>query len=249
MLIDSERRAPHLAPPEVRWRREHGSGSRTIPKGFLQHRHVIPGHLLDCFEDIMELQATFLSKDLCPINFFHVDNMQASIESRLAYQGSACKALGPITECCRLAAYLTCFLSFTETWNNLLIPCRLSDRLRALLDNSLEHSAWAQHRALQTWLLLVGSRTATMDRGYVKGLKGRWSELLKRFTKYCSNLPKSEMNNEVLNSALEDFIYCDAWLRTPREIREWFDLELSFHLRCHSEVEEDRSEVLPFNQI
>lgn len=236
MLIDSKRRVPHLAPPDVRWRRKHGSGPRTIPRGFLHHRDVIPGHLLDCFEDIMELQATCLSNDLRPINFFNVDNMQASIESRLACEGSACRALGPIAECCRLAAYLTCFLSFTETWNNLLIPCKISDKFRVLLDNSLEQSTWAQHRALQVWLLLVGSCTATMDRGYVKGLKARWNELLKRFTKYCSNLPKSEMNNEVLVSALEDFIYCGDWLRKRREMREWFVLELTFDLQCLSEV-------------
>ena len=249
MLIDSEQRDLHLAPLEVRWRRERGPGPRTIPRGFLQHRDVVPDHLLDCFEDIVELQAAFLNSDVRPINFFNVDNMQASIESRLAYQGSTCKALGPIAECCRLAAYLTCFLSYTETWDNLLIPCRLSDRLRALLDYSLEQSAWVQHRALQAWLLLVGSCTATMDRGYVEGLKERWNELLKRFTKYCSNLPKSEMNTGILTSALEAFIYCNDWLRKRRDIRGWLDLELTLDLRYLSEADEARFKALPPIQI
>jgi len=230
LLFDNKQFTPRLASLQVRWRREGQQGHRTTPKGFLEHQDVIPQDMLDCIEDIVELQEILLNNSDRPVDFFKVDNMQASIESRLASQGPAANALSPIAECCRLAAFMTCFLTCTETWGNALVPCKLSDKLHGLLYNSLESPVWVHHRALQIWLLLVGSCTASLDRGHVEGLRGKWNETLARFTRYSFSLPELEMN-DALTSALEDFIYCGDWLRKRQEQREWFALEMALDLR------------------
>ncbi|KAK5070682.1 hypothetical protein LTR24_010618 [Lithohypha guttulata] len=230
MILRGDAFTPRLAPHQVQWRREGHRGHRTTPKGFLVHRDVLPHGLLDCIEDIVELQEILLNNSDRPVDFFKVDNMQASVESRLASQGPVANAQSPIAECCRLAAFMVCFLTCTETWNNVLVPCKLSDKLQGLVFNSLEDPVWVQHRALQIWLLLVGSCTASLDRGHVEGMKKKWNETLARFTRYLFKFPELDMNNEALTSALEDFIYCRDWLRKRQEVREWFVLETALDL-------------------
>ncbi|KAK5949527.1 hypothetical protein OHC33_009520 [Knufia fluminis] len=237
LLFDSKHFTPRLAPLPVQWRREGPQGHRRTPKGFLEHRDVISHGLLDCIEDIVELQEIILSNSDRAVDFFKVDNMQASIESRLAYQCPTANALSLTAECCRLAAFITCFLSFTETWDNVLVPCKLSDKLHVLLYNSLEDPVWVQHRALQIWLLLVGSCTASLDHGHVEGLKGKWDETLDRFTKYSVKLLEPDMNKEALISALQDFIYCGDWLRKRQEVRGWVVLEMALGLQRPSELQ------------
>lgn len=76
---------------------------------------MLSDELLNCIQDIVELQQIVLRMKHSSIDRLELSNRQASIESRLEFEGRACKTLGPVAECCCVAALITCWLSFTET--------------------------------------------------------------------------------------------------------------------------------------
>ena len=117
--------------PPVQLQREDDARPRipTLPVGFFKHREVLSEELLNCLQDIVDLQATFVKMKSSAFDTGKLCGMQASIESRLGCEGPICKKVGPTAGCCRLAAFITCFLSFTDIWANFLIPCKLSDML------------------------------------------------------------------------------------------------------------------------
>ena len=224
MLIHSKRRLSHLALPQVCWRREIlPKMAKRIPIGFAMHRKVLPDDLMDCIEDIVELQS---QTNHYASNDFHIDDMQASIESRLAFQGRACRTFGVVAECCRLAAYICCYVSFMETWANSFIPSRLSAMLLKLLSNSLGTSVWSLRHNLLLWLAFVGSRIADIDKGHVDDLRAQYGRLLVRIREEASSWQGVGTCGNPLRSALRDFVYCRNWLPWRMNTREWFVLEM-----------------------
>jgi hypothetical protein len=228
LLIKSKRYESYSNLPQVRWPREElPYFPPRLPKGLTKHREVLPTELLNCIEDIMTLQATVSRMRTTALNRLELSNMQASIESRLASGEHACQTLGPVAECCRLAALIVCFMSFTDTWANALVPCRLAAMLQICVDDSLKSSDWSQRRTLQVWILLVGSCVTLVDNSHVDGLTQKWHESLVRFVGYYEELMQDECNLDSadVQSLLEDYVYCDRLVQQRLSIRGWPELE------------------------
>lgn len=224
LLIHSERSKFEFTCTQILWRRQiFPCASVLLPRGFVQHQDMITNEVLDCIQDIAELQHTVQMMKQSSIDRMELSNMQASIESRLASQEASCEALGPVAECCRIAALITCFISFIETWSNPLVPCRLSDMLRVRLHESISDTAWLERRNLQLWLFLTGSYVTVLNSGFVDDLPQKWSALL---AVLGIELVQSHYNATNMRSALDDFVYCNNLLQRRFEVTAWLDLEL-----------------------
>jgi hypothetical protein len=218
--MDSDRHETHLNLVQVQWRREQALPHRQFPDppyGFLQALDVLPGDLIDCIKDITELQFTVQSTKDQLAQRVLLSNMQASVESRLA----TCASDSPsaITQCCSLALLIISFFSFTDTWGNALIPCRLSDKLRAALQDSITSSEWSDHRSLQMWCFLVGSIVSPLNEGYVESLCQRWNELSEMVRELGVASSKS------ITSAFQDFFYIESLMNERLNVPAWAKLE------------------------
>jgi hypothetical protein len=232
-VLGCKRHMFHLdLPQQVSWQREERSQFRfSLPVGFARYSHTLPGELLDCILDIIELQTTLFARNVPQASqtskFHELDAMQASIESRLVSQIHACRQYGIIAEACRLAVYMCCYCSWTETWNDMLIPCRLAEMLLDLLEPTILlypqqlTATWLHHVDILLWLLLVCSSVAMSERGDQLGLKSRQSCLISSVASLVDNLRDyCGMNlRQALQDGLADFIYADVWLRQRLSIK------------------------------
>ena len=114
-----------------------------------------------------------------------IDNMLASIESRLSITVDDRVSQGNAVERVRLAVLITCFLSSNEVWKNSLIPCRLSKLLVNCLSDSIDSPEWQFRRDLQVWCILVGSVVTTIQPCVVEGLSLAWEVLLKSLRSFA----------------------------------------------------------------
>lgn len=242
IVMDSKRQMSHLdLPKRVSWQREERQQFwHLLPVGFARHKYTLPYELLACIVDIVELQATLFARNVPQtrrISKFHeLDAMQASIESRLEFQVQECRQHGVVAEAIRLAVYMCCYCSWTETWNDSLIPCRLAEMLLDLLEPTILlypqqlTTTWLQHVDILLWLLLVGSNVAMSEWGDQLGLKSRQSHLIKSVASLSDILCNCYGMNlrQRLQDGLTDFIYADVWLRRRMYIKEWSELELFF---------------------
>lgn len=225
-MIQSDRCDTHLILPSFQWRREiQPQVHLSLPLGFAEHQEELSQTVRYCIQDILELQATVLEMKNTSIDRLRLSNMQASIESRLAFEEEACQTLGPVAECCRIALLITCYLSFTETWINPLIPCKLSALLWMRLHDAVDSSVWSQRRDLQTWLLLVGSYVTILNNGYVNGLAQKWDDLLTQVSHHFLPGQPLKTNRGHLHSALTGFIYTERLLNQRHSVRSWAHLE------------------------
>ena len=226
LLINSERKETHAAIVHVHWRREfQPCVLPLLPQGFARHRDILPSELVDCIEDIVELQDTTLKVVNSLVDRLTISDMQACIESRLAFASQACRDLGPVVECCRIATVMTCFLSFMDVWANALIPCKLSDLLRRRLEDSMTNAVWFQRRDLQVWLLLVGSGVTFLNQGHVHDLSQTWAVLLARFRLHCLSLPQLDLDRSCIHRALNDFIYFKDVQQRRLSVLGWSELD------------------------
>jgi hypothetical protein len=223
LLTNSKRHDINSTLGKVQWMRQLRPRAFSMPpKGFIQHQEVLPQELLSCIEDILELQSAIFLMKKSSINRIAISNMLADIESRLASESNT----GPVAECCRIAALITCFLSFTDTWANALIPCRLSDLLRMHLHDSIENPAWCKRKNLQLWFILVGSSATVLNNGCVENLERKWTDLSIDLQAHSSRSSQDEFNAACVGSALTDFIYCDYLLQQRLIVPAWSSLEL-----------------------
>lgn len=239
IVVGCKRQMSHLdLPQKISWQREESLHFwHLLPVGFSRHSHALPNDLLACIVDIVELQTTRNMPQTRQTPEFHkLDAMQASIESRLAFQVQKCRQHGVVAEAIRLAVFMCCYCSWTETWNDRLIPCRLAEMLLDLLEPTILlypqqlATTWLQHVDILLWLLLVGSNVVMSARGDQPGLKSRQSCLINSVTSLFDTLRKYDGMNlgQRLKDSLTDFIYADVWLRQRLYIKEWSELELLF---------------------
>ncbi|KAL7907749.1 hypothetical protein GGI35DRAFT_454717 [Trichoderma velutinum] len=140
VVVGSKRQMSHNdLPQKMSWQRERYSQLwHFLPAGFARCRPKLPCELLACIVDVAELQTTLLEKDLSQSprasKFHELDAMQASIESRLEYQAQECRQHGVVAEAIRLGIFMCCYCSWTDTWNDGLVPCRLAEMLLDLLE-------------------------------------------------------------------------------------------------------------------
>jgi hypothetical protein len=126
---------------------------------------VVSPELITVLEDINALCAILNSNCNCgdsQINEMHVDNAQASIESRLTNLLYEARLTGtdPVNESCIYAAYLCTYKLSTEMWEASLIPSFCSLQLLAILQKSEREQSWDVYQDLLLWLIFVGGAFA-----------------------------------------------------------------------------------------
>ena len=216
MLMGCERHVSHLIPSQrIYWQREHQPRrAQHLPIGFVRHRAVLPQSLLECISDTVEMQSLLHKKAAASMphhtKHFEIDDLQGSLESRLAQQGTECQAYGPLTEAVRLGVFLCVYCSWVETWNCFLVPCRLGEELQKLLlalVTSHEYEAdffWANHLDLITWLYLLLKCVLKLDGGRNADLQ------LKQ--QFLADYVRSSIEyQQAWRRAVSDFLYFERW--------------------------------------
>lgn len=126
VMTGSSRIVDHTTFAELRWRRDPFSPSFFIlPLGFREHSVSLGESFIEIIKDVFALQcirdsALFGNEDV--ISMAHIDNHQASIQSRLV----SLPNYSPISECCHLAAYLCSTMLRCKIWRTSTIPVRQS---------------------------------------------------------------------------------------------------------------------------
>ena len=163
----------HLEEPRFLYDRS----ERALPSGFEPIHELLPPELTEIIEDIQDLQETVESTESKTRKsrvLLMIDNMQASIESRLVCLVVQTRNMGPIVESCRLACYICCFITFAEIWNGSFILEEIANELAKVLLETQDDVCWDACRDLQLWLLCVGGVYAVGP-----SLQARHEEMLK----------------------------------------------------------------------
>jgi hypothetical protein len=124
VMAGSTRVVDHTTFSELQWKRDPFSPDFfTLPPGFQAHIHVLSKEFIEILQDIAALQcirdsALFGKEDV--ISMAHIDNHQASIQSRLVGLSN----FSPISDCCQIAAYLCSTMLRCKIWRTSTIPVR-----------------------------------------------------------------------------------------------------------------------------
>lgn len=248
ILLDSKRQLSHLSLPiQPCWTRSNFPHPELfspyhLPAGFVRHRKLIPDDLLDCVQDVVELQSR-MRDPVYRADFRLIDDMQASIESRLAFQGKACRLFGDLAEMARLAIFICTYCCWTDTWNSFAVPAKvaslLARRLHSFLGMSVDWTgtennerfaqSWEQVGDLLLWLVLVGASVAQNERELVPGLKSSYAKIIRRLSDLISAPGEGESCcwPTMLAMMEQDYIDCKGWMKNRLQIREWFTLEIT----------------------
>lgn len=122
VLTGSNRIVDHTTFSELHWQRDPLTPNLfVLPPGFQDILHILSEQFVEVLQDISALQcirdsAFFGSEDA--IAMAHLDNHQASIQSRLV----ALSNHSPVLECCRLAAYLCSTMLRCKIWRTSTLP-------------------------------------------------------------------------------------------------------------------------------
>jgi hypothetical protein len=135
VIAGSTRVVDHTTFSELHWKRDPFSPEFfTLPSGFQAQSHLLSEGFVEILKDICALQcirdsALFDKEDV--VSMAHIDNHQASIQSRLVDLPDF--SLSPISDCCKIAAYLCSTMLRCKIWRTSTIPVRSSRRLLAAL--------------------------------------------------------------------------------------------------------------------
>ncbi|KAJ5535673.1 N-ethylmaleimide reductase [Penicillium frequentans] len=186
VMTGSSRVVDHTTFSELQWRRDPFSPSYFIlPPGFQSQSYLLDRDFVEVLKDVSALQcirdsALFSREDV--ISMAHIDNHQASIQSRLM----SLPTCSLVAECCHLAAYLCSTMLRCKIWRASTIP--LLRKLQGANDDSI----WDGRPGLLAWLLHIGGAFAPMGtirseyaallqinrRTRLRGLYTSWPELL-----------------------------------------------------------------------
>jgi hypothetical protein len=121
-MTGSSRIVDHTTFSELQWRRDPFSPDDFIlPPGFQTLSHLLGEDFVEVLKDIHALRCIrdfglFGHEDV--ISIAHIDNHQASIQSRLLNISSDHN----ISECCHLAAYLCSAMLRCKLWRGSTVP-------------------------------------------------------------------------------------------------------------------------------
>jgi len=120
-MTGSDRIVDHTTFVELHWQRDRlDRNLYTLPPGFQRVSQSFCGEFITILEEIHALQCR-RDMNTCwedPVSLAQTDNHQAWVESRLAsLPTSSCLA-----ECCRLAAYISAYMLFSEVWCSMFLP-------------------------------------------------------------------------------------------------------------------------------
>ncbi|KAM3066693.1 hypothetical protein ACMFMF_010198 [Clarireedia jacksonii] len=198
VMTGSSRVVNYTTFTELQWKRDSYPPSFfRLPPGFQVRSHILTKELVETLEDIHALQSIrelSSSSSYNPVSMAHINNHQASIQSRLV----GLVYHSPVLECCKLAAYLCSSMLCCKVWCALVIPNHVSLRLLRELQQVNDDPIWDDHSELLLWLLYIGgafTTTETVRSDYIillrlnnssilRGLYKSWQELyeiLKRF--------------------------------------------------------------------
>lgn len=123
-MVGSTRIVDHTTFSELQWKRDPFSPDFfTLPSGFQALSHLLNEDFVEILKDICALQcirdsALFGKEDV--MSMAHVDNHQASIQSRLVGLSDC----SPVSDCCHIAAYLCSTMLRCKIWRTSTIPVR-----------------------------------------------------------------------------------------------------------------------------
>lgn len=124
VMTGSSRVVDHTTFPELQWNRDCFPPTFfTLPPGFQAHSHLLGGDFVEVLRDVIALQCIrdkipFFGREDVISSMTHIDNHQASIQSRLV----SLPTTSSISECCNLAAYLCSAMLRCKIWPNSTIP-------------------------------------------------------------------------------------------------------------------------------
>ncbi|KAJ5748800.1 N-ethylmaleimide reductase [Penicillium nucicola] len=192
VMTGSNRVVDHTTFAELQWERDPFTRQFfTLPPGFQAHSQLLGSSFVEVLKDVFALQcireSTYFEKE-DTIAMAHIDNHQASIQSRLAHLPNHCS----ISECCHLAAYICSTMLRCKLWRTSTIPSHLSSRLLGKLQEADHDFLWDDWPELLAWLLYIGGAfapTGDIRSGYLtllhlnrtsrlKELYSSWSDLL-----------------------------------------------------------------------
>jgi hypothetical protein len=125
MLTGSARIVDHNTFAEMQWRKESRPRSSKMAQGFERISHMLDGDFVEILQDIYALQLTRTSPSFAcndAVALLHVDNQQASIQSRLHLMLVRMPALSPFYGCLCLAIYLSACMLCCKVWLTSIIP-------------------------------------------------------------------------------------------------------------------------------
>ncbi|ORY17220.1 hypothetical protein BCR34DRAFT_621944 [Clohesyomyces aquaticus] len=160
VLTGSDRIVDHTTFSELQWRRDpFSSNFFVLPPGFQPHSHLLGGEFVEILKDISALQCIrdsyFLGTEDV-ISMAHIDNHQASIQSRLV----SLPHLSTFAECCHLAAYLCSAMLRCRIWRTSTVPSHLSFQLLCKLQESNNDVIWEGRTDILAWMLYIGGAFA-----------------------------------------------------------------------------------------
>ena len=135
------------------------------------------------------------------VSIMHLDNHQASVESRLYDIGKdPQESENPALYSCIVAAYLCTYMLFTDVWSSGRIPSHLTSRLLGTLRSSRIIDRRIEHWSLFLWVTCIGGTFAT------SGNKQReYSLLLNQQIKFRA----SELTESGLHDILQNFVWSE----------------------------------------
>lgn len=129
VITGSRRVVDHTTFPELHWRRDSFSpNSFVLPPGFKAHSHMLGEDFVQVLEDVYALQcireySQFSTDDV--VTMAHVDNHQASIQSRLV----GLPTVSLLSASCHVAAYLCSTMLRCKVWCASTFPVSQAYRL------------------------------------------------------------------------------------------------------------------------
>ncbi|KAJ5975998.1 N-ethylmaleimide reductase, partial [Penicillium waksmanii] len=181
VMTGSHRIVDHTTFAELQWRRDPFAPDFFIlPPGFQEHSVLLGEGFLEILRDIFALQcirdsALFGHEDV--ISMAHIDNHQASIQSRLVSLPSH----SSISECCHLAAYLCSAMLRCKIWRCSTLP----------IQSTNNHPLWDTSPDLLAWLLHIGGAFApvgSIRAGYMALVHSNHNKLRKLYTSWSELL-------------------------------------------------------------
>ncbi|OAL33384.1 hypothetical protein AYO20_07395 [Fonsecaea nubica] len=203
----------------------------TLPLGFVLHEDVISSDVLLCIRYVLYLQELV---GIGTTNRETIEDLQASIQSRLVFHEDSCKKMGQIAECCRWAVYIVCYMTSTPTWTSAFVPLRLAEKLLAHLDKSLGTDLWRYRRDLFLWLLLVGMSVGNGRNCFAVELASRYQDFTDKVIEDVQKWDELRDGAKALNNVVKRFIYAQDWVAKRHLLPRWTDLEMSVFL-CGSD--------------
>ena len=161
VLTGSGRVLSHDTFSELHWKRDPFRPSIfRVPTGFEAYADVLGNEFLAISEDIHALRALVDTMDVDQrdaISIMHLDNHQASIESRLYNLGrDPLRHERPALYCCICAGYLCTYMLFNDVWSSSLLPSYLTAWLLENLHLSNEQGDVSQYWDLFIWVVCIG---------------------------------------------------------------------------------------------